>query len=87
LLEYGLAGLAVVCTDVGDCRHVLDGGRCGMLVPAGDATAMAEALLRLLCEANLRKSMGIQLQAHVGTAYNQTALMTHFQHIYQQLTA
>jgi hypothetical protein len=58
-----------------------------MLVPAGEATAMAEALVRLLREANLRKSMGIQLQTHVGTAYDQTALMTQFQHIYQQLTA
>jgi glycosyltransferase involved in cell wall biosynthesis len=41
----GLAhGLAVVATDCGGPREILEGGRHGRLVPVGDAPALAEAL-------------------------------------------
>jgi glycosyltransferase involved in cell wall biosynthesis len=48
LLEYGMAQLPVVCTHVGDCGLVLDGGRCGELVPAQDAPALARGIVSVL---------------------------------------
>lgn len=45
LLEAMAVGIPIVATDVGACREVLDGGRCGALVPPGDPDALAEALL------------------------------------------
>ncbi|MGP8253010.1 MAG: glycosyltransferase family 4 protein, partial [Terracidiphilus sp.] len=47
LLEYGAAGLASVATEVGQCGEVLDGGKTGILVPAGSPSRLSEALLRL----------------------------------------
>ena len=40
-------GLAIVATHVGGNADVLDQGRCGSLVPSGDATALAAELQRL----------------------------------------
>jgi len=48
LLEYGLSNLAVVCTNVGDCSLVLDGGKCGRLVPPKDSEALAKEISYLL---------------------------------------
>ncbi|MGH9945427.1 MAG: glycosyltransferase, partial [Pyrinomonadaceae bacterium] len=48
LVEYGLAGLPAVATDVGQCAEVLAEGRAGLLVPPGDPAVLAEALLTLL---------------------------------------
>ncbi|NJY63598.1 glycosyltransferase [Salinimicrobium sp. CDJ15-81-2] len=47
LLEYGRAGLPVVCTEVGQCAEVLRDA--GKLVPPCDAKALAEAINFYLC--------------------------------------
>ena len=38
LLEAMAAGVPVAVTDVGECRHVIDNGRCGVLFPEGEST-------------------------------------------------
>jgi glycosyltransferase involved in cell wall biosynthesis len=48
LIEALVSGRAVVATDVGGVRDVLDGGRLGVMVPAGDDAALAGALERLV---------------------------------------
>jgi glycosyltransferase involved in cell wall biosynthesis len=45
LVEAMAAGLPVVASDVGACREVLDGGRCGALVEPGNPAALANALM------------------------------------------
>lgn len=42
LLEYGLAKLPVISTDVGDCKALI--GDNGIIVPPGDANALANAI-------------------------------------------
>jgi glycosyltransferase involved in cell wall biosynthesis len=44
LIEAGLCGLPVVASDVGYVREIVDPGRTGILVPAGDVAATASAL-------------------------------------------
>jgi glycosyltransferase involved in cell wall biosynthesis len=44
LVEAMLAGVPIVASDVGACREVLDGGGLGLLVPARDALALANAV-------------------------------------------
>jgi glycosyltransferase involved in cell wall biosynthesis len=46
--EARAAGCAIVASAVDGVPESLDGGRAGLLVPAGDAAALAEALRRLL---------------------------------------
>lgn len=48
LLEYGLSGLPVVCTNVGQCAKVLKEGELGWLVPPGDAPALSDAIQEAL---------------------------------------
>ncbi len=48
LVEAMASGLAIVATDCGGPREILDGGRHGALVPVGDVGALAEALRRAL---------------------------------------
>jgi glycosyltransferase involved in cell wall biosynthesis len=47
LLEGLAAGVAVVSTSVGGVRYVVEHERTALLVPVGDAQAMADAILRL----------------------------------------
>jgi glycosyltransferase involved in cell wall biosynthesis len=49
---------AVVASDVGDLGSVVADGRTGLLVPAGDAAALAEALERILADPALARKMG-----------------------------
>jgi len=48
LIEALAAGRAVVATDVGGVADVLDGGRLGVLIPAGDSEALAARLADLM---------------------------------------
>ena len=56
--EYMGLGKPVMATDIGGNPELVDDGVTGLLCPAGDAEAMAEKLLILLRDENLRKSMG-----------------------------
>ena len=58
LLEAMAAELPCVTTDVPGCREVVRDGDNGLLVPARDALALAEALERLLRDPVLARKMG-----------------------------
>ncbi|WP_189690211.1 glycosyltransferase family 4 protein [Pseudorhodoferax aquiterrae] len=58
LLEAMACGLAVVSTDVTGCRQAVEPGVTGLLVPAGEAGALAQALERLVRNAQERAAMG-----------------------------
>lgn len=55
LIEALAAGCAIVATDVGGVRDVLEDGRAGLLVPPGEADAFAGGLQRLLADEPLRR--------------------------------
>jgi glycosyltransferase involved in cell wall biosynthesis len=58
VIEAMLTGLPVVACDVrGPAEQVVDGAT-GLLVPVGDATALAAALRQLAADAELRTRMG-----------------------------
>lgn len=75
LLEYGLAGLPVVCTRVGQCAEVLEEGRCGMLVPPNDPDALASALRHLLTHREAARKMGERLKVRVSESYSGAAFL------------
>jgi glycosyltransferase involved in cell wall biosynthesis len=54
VVEAMAAGVPVIATDIPACREILDGGRCGLLFPLGDAPALADAIRRLLDDEALR---------------------------------
>lgn len=58
LLEAAACGRPMVATDVPGCREVVKDGETGFLVPADNATALAQAIERLAISKELRARMG-----------------------------
>jgi glycosyltransferase involved in cell wall biosynthesis len=54
LLEAAACGRAMIATDVPGCREIVRPGVDGLLVPADDAQALADAIAQLMREPNLR---------------------------------
>ena len=70
LLEYGMAGLPVVASKVGQCAEILDQGRAGIHVPPGSPPLFAEALSTLLQSSSLCKELGNRHKNRVMECYN-----------------
>jgi glycosyltransferase involved in cell wall biosynthesis len=87
LLEYGQAGLAAVATRVGQCAEVLDGGAAGILVPPGDAAALAVALLALLRDAGRRQVLGERLARRVRELWSAAAVIGRLEGVYHSVLA
>jgi glycosyltransferase involved in cell wall biosynthesis len=56
--EAMASGVPVVTSRIAGLPEVVEHGRTGILVPPGNAEALAEAIVRLLEDENLRRSMG-----------------------------
>lgn len=65
LIEAAACGRPIVATDVPGNREIARTGMNALLVPPGDAVAMAEALQRLSDDANLRRQLGAGGRAFV----------------------
>lgn len=57
LAEAMSARTPVIATDLPVCREVLDSGRCGILTPARNPEALADAIRRLLSDVDLRNQL------------------------------
>lgn len=56
-MEAAASGLPIIATDIRGCRQVVDHGETGLLVPVRDAAALAEAIGRLVGDADTRRAM------------------------------
>jgi glycosyltransferase involved in cell wall biosynthesis len=59
LIEACAAGRAVIGTRVGGIPDIIAAGDNGLLVPSGDAVALAEAVQELIADPGRRRSMGL----------------------------
>ncbi|ENN84217.1 glucosyll transferase, group 1 [Rhizobium freirei PRF 81] len=58
LIEAAATGLPMIAFDVAGCRSIVQDGINGFLVPPGDVRAVADAILKLANDAELRARMG-----------------------------
>jgi len=56
-LEALACGVPVVATTAGGLKEIVEDGKSGLLVPPGDAPALARALLALLTNGSLRTKL------------------------------
>jgi glycosyltransferase involved in cell wall biosynthesis len=85
LIEYGMAALPAVATNVGQCGEVLDEGRAGILVASASPEPLAEALLSLLKSPERRLALGKQLHRRVKERYSADAVMKQVCQIYEKI--
>ena len=75
VIEAMLTGLPVVATDIRGPREQVVPGVTGLLVPAGQAAPLAEALGRLTREPATRAAMGQAGRTRALDLYNETAVL------------
>ncbi|MEK7829662.1 MAG: glycosyltransferase, partial [Acidobacteriota bacterium] len=84
LLEYGMAGLPVVATEVGQCAEVL-GDDAGITVPPSEPDELAEALISLLESAELRRELGEKLRQRVRRLYSADTVIAEVCQMYEEM--
>jgi glycosyltransferase involved in cell wall biosynthesis len=57
-MEAMACGRAVVATDAGDVRHLVEDGKTGFVVRRGDDATLVERMVTLITDQDLCRSMG-----------------------------
>jgi glycosyltransferase involved in cell wall biosynthesis len=86
LLEYMAAGRAVVATGVGAAPELIADGVHGLLVPPGDAAALAGAIGRLLREPALAEKVAQAARARARQRFGRAAMVRRFEAFYEGLS-
>lgn len=87
LIEALTAGCAVVSTDVGGVRDVLENGHLGVMVPSGDAAALTEAIAGLLDRPEHRRELGRRGALAAPRRFGVQRLLRDIENLYDELVA
>lgn len=85
LLEALAAGKACVASSVGGIGDIIKDGQNGLLVEAGDHSAISEAVLKLIGNEALRKEMGRNGRALVGERFTIDAMAENMARLYKEV--
>jgi len=86
LIEAAAAGLPAVATDVGGVREVVS-EETGILVPQGDATALARAIVEMAEDPQRRERCGTAARQHALDSYGAQRLLSEVDKLYRELMA
>jgi glycosyltransferase involved in cell wall biosynthesis len=82
LLEYMAAALPTVASNVGGVPDVIEHGRTGLLVPAGDAVAMAHEIGVLMADPMMGTRLGRNARAEVQRLYSFPRMVAAIEDLY-----
>jgi glycosyltransferase involved in cell wall biosynthesis len=85
LLEAMSCGLPTVATAVGGTPEVIEDGTNGLLVPANDDGALADALLCLIENPDLARRLGNAARKTIGGRYSMEATVDRYIELYKRL--
>jgi glycosyltransferase involved in cell wall biosynthesis len=85
LIEACASGLPLVASDVEGVREVVIPGRNGLLVPPGDASALAASLAELLKDPQRRAAMGRESRALAVERFDQEKVLKATLAVYAEL--
>jgi glycosyltransferase involved in cell wall biosynthesis len=85
LMEASAMGIPSVTTDVRGCREIVVDGETGLIVPPGDPSALAAALVRLLRDSALAQRLGASASARARAQYDERAVFSRLQDVYLEL--
>lgn len=87
ILDAALAGVPVAATAGGGIPENVLHEQTGLLVPVGDASALAEAILRLLDDASLAERLTRTAKQRVETEFSVSSMARHYVEVYQEVLA
>jgi len=85
VLEAMAMGKAIVASAIGGIPEAIEHGASGLLVPARDAKALAEAILRLLRDPELRQAMGRAARDRAEMLFSVETMVTATEELYYSL--
>ncbi len=84
LVEAMAAGLPVIASRTGGVPALIEHGRTGLLVPAGDADALAEAIRQALDRPDWAKRMGQAASQRIDRMFDAAAMVHAVEQVYEQ---
>jgi glycosyltransferase involved in cell wall biosynthesis len=85
LMEAAAAGIPIITTDTPGCREIVKDGLNGILIPAQDSNALAEALRCLIDDPKLASSMGKAGRSKVLAEFDEKLVFKSTIGVYRQL--
>jgi len=76
-----------VATMVGGLPELVKNGESGFLVPPKDASSLAEKILLVLNDSQLRATMGQKGRQIVASTFSVENMVNNYQQLYEKLTA
>lgn len=83
ILEAMAAGRPVIATDVGGVRDVIRDGQTGLLVPAGDAAALAAAIVSLAGAPERAGALAVRARADVRERFSVDRMVAAYARLYR----
>ena len=87
LIEAAACGRPIVTTDMPGCREIVRNGENGLLVPARNGPALADAISRLLDQPALRETMGRQSREIAQNEFGSDLVIAQTLKVYRDLLA
>jgi glycosyltransferase involved in cell wall biosynthesis len=87
LLEAAACGRAMIATDVPGCREIVRPGENGLLVPADNAEAIADAIAHLMRDAQLRATYASNARRLAVTEFSSAQIARAIAVLYARLAA
>lgn len=85
ILEYMAMGKPVVATEVGGNPEVVIDGETGIIVPPKDSQSLAEALLKLINNKELKRSMGSKGKKRAEEYFSAEKMAKEYERMYESL--
>ncbi|MBN2868120.1 MAG: glycosyltransferase, partial [Flavobacteriaceae bacterium] len=82
ILEYGLASLPTIATNVGQCKEVIINEHTGLLVPSENPNALGEAINDYINNPSKRELLGHSLHLHIDKNFSKKAIIDTIKGIY-----
>ena len=85
LLEYGMAGLPVVVTNVGECASVVKNKKTGIIVPPQDSESLSKAILFYINDNETAKQMAINFKKSINIQYTEQVVLNEVLNLYKSI--
>lgn len=85
VVEAGASGTPVVATRVGGVLDIIDDGENGVLVPPGDAQAMADALFEVLTDRERARRLALRLRQKVEAQFTLERMVEETLAVYREV--